>query len=185
MSGARRPRGGVTSPTPRWSAGGNLGRQRRRWQRRRIQGSLHPPSRPWSRMSDRMKGQRVAAFGRPPPRRGLTGEGDLLAAETRLVAHHSSGAALALQAVAHGGAMVRPQSSAEAARSCRRRVGWSWAAPRLSIYGWNVDWTSKQCTQQARLREFPAKTYEWIFVTSPQRLGVRLANSPIGISARE
>jgi len=48
-----------------------------------------------------MKGQRVAAFGRPHPRRGLTGEGDLLAAKARLVADHGPGATLALQAVAN------------------------------------------------------------------------------------
>src|SRR6266853_2023961 len=51
-----------------------------------------------------MKGERVAAFGCPHPRRSLTGEGDLLAAEARLVADHGAGAALALQAVAHGDA---------------------------------------------------------------------------------
>ena len=50
---ARRPRDGVTPPTPRWSARGNLGRRSCRWQRRRIQESLRPPSRRWSRMSDR------------------------------------------------------------------------------------------------------------------------------------
>ena len=48
-----------------------------------------------------MKGQRVVAFGCPHPCRSLTGEGDLLAAEARLVADHAAGAALALQAVAH------------------------------------------------------------------------------------
>ena len=48
-----------------------------------------------------MKGQRVAAFGRPHPRRGLTGEGDLLAAKARLVTYHGASATLALQAVAH------------------------------------------------------------------------------------
>jgi hypothetical protein len=37
----------------------------------------------------------------PHPRRGLTGEGDLLAAKASLVADHGAGAALALQAVAH------------------------------------------------------------------------------------
>src|SRR5262249_42958780 len=47
------------------------------------------------------KGQRVAAFSCPRPRCRLTGEGDLLAAEARLVADHGAGAALALQAVAH------------------------------------------------------------------------------------
>jgi len=51
-----------------------------------------------------MKGQCVAAFGCPHPRRSLTGEGDLLAAEARLVADHGAGAALALQAMAHGDA---------------------------------------------------------------------------------
>lgn len=51
-----------------------------------------------------MKGQCVAAFGFPRPRRSLTGEGYLLAAEARLVADHGAGAALALQAVAHGDA---------------------------------------------------------------------------------
>src|SRR5262245_19476453 len=51
-----------------------------------------------------MKGQRIAAFGCPHPRRSLTGEGDLLAAEARLVADHGAGAALALHAVAHGDA---------------------------------------------------------------------------------
>ena len=45
-----------------------------------------------------MKGQCVAAFGSPHPRRSLTGESDLLATEARLVA----------------------------VRNCRRRVGWSW-----------------------------------------------------------
>src|SRR5262245_21365803 len=50
---AGRPRGGVTPPTPRWSARGNSGRRSCRWQRRRIQESLRPPSRRWSRMSDR------------------------------------------------------------------------------------------------------------------------------------
>ena len=51
-----------------------------------------------------MKGQCVAAFGCPHPRRSLTGEGDLLAAEARLVADHAPSATLALQAVAHGDA---------------------------------------------------------------------------------
>jgi hypothetical protein len=48
-----------------------------------------------------MKGHRVAAFGCPYPLRSLTGKGDLLAAETRLVADHGARAALALEAVAH------------------------------------------------------------------------------------
>jgi len=49
-----------------------------------------------------MKGQRVAAFGRPHPRRGLTGDRHLLAAKASLVADHGAGTTLALQAVAHG-----------------------------------------------------------------------------------
>ena len=48
-----------------------------------------------------MKGQRVAAFGCSRPHRSLAAEGDLLPAETRLVADHCTSAALALQAVAH------------------------------------------------------------------------------------
>ena len=51
-----------------------------------------------------MKRQRVAAFGGSRPRRGLTGEGDLLAAEARLVADDGTGATLTLQAVADGDA---------------------------------------------------------------------------------
>jgi len=48
-----------------------------------------------------MKRHQAAAFGCPTPRSNLAGEGELLGAETRLVADHSAGAALALQAVAH------------------------------------------------------------------------------------
>jgi hypothetical protein len=48
-----------------------------------------------------MKGHCVSAVGGPHPRRSLTGEGDLLAAEARLVADHTPGATLALQTVAH------------------------------------------------------------------------------------
>ena len=50
---ARRPRGGVTPPTPRWLARGNSGRRNCRWQRRCIQESLRPPSRRWNRILDR------------------------------------------------------------------------------------------------------------------------------------
>jgi hypothetical protein len=49
-----------------------------------------------------MKGQCVSAFGWPRPRRTFTGERDLLAAETRLVADRGAGATLAFKAVAHG-----------------------------------------------------------------------------------
>ena len=51
-----------------------------------------------------MEGQHVAAFGCPHPRPSIAGEGDLLPPEARLVADHGAGAALALQAVAHGNA---------------------------------------------------------------------------------
>ena len=51
-----------------------------------------------------MKGQRVPTFGFALLRPSLTGEDHLLAGKTRLVADHGAGAALALQAVAHGNA---------------------------------------------------------------------------------
>jgi hypothetical protein len=49
-------------------------------------------------------GHRIAAFGCPHPRCGITGDGDLLATEARLVADYGAGAALAFQAVTHGDA---------------------------------------------------------------------------------
>jgi len=51
-----------------------------------------------------IESQRVAAFGRPLPRRRCAIEGELLAAEPRLVADDGAGAALALQAMAYGDA---------------------------------------------------------------------------------
>jgi hypothetical protein len=39
-----------------------------------------------------MKGHRIAAFGCPHPRSSVTGEGDLLVEEARLVADHGAGA---------------------------------------------------------------------------------------------
>jgi hypothetical protein len=51
----------------------------------------------WAKMKD----QRVAAFGCSRPRRSLTGDVDLLAAKTRLIASHGTGSALARKAVAH------------------------------------------------------------------------------------
>jgi transposase InsO family protein len=65
----------------------------------------------WRIASDRLKDfRRIATrydrlarnFGCPHPRRSLTGEGDLLATEARLVADHGAGTALALQAMANG-----------------------------------------------------------------------------------
>ena len=58
-----------------------------------------PNGRPAGRTE--MKGQAVAAISRPGPRRCLARDGDLLALKARLVADHSSGAALAGQAVTH------------------------------------------------------------------------------------
>ena len=51
-----------------------------------------------------MIGHRIAAFGCPHPRCGITGDGNLLATEARLVADYGAGAALASQAVTHGDA---------------------------------------------------------------------------------
>jgi hypothetical protein len=73
-----------------------------------------------------MKSQRVAALGGARPRRGLAGEGDLVAAEASLVADHGAGAGLALQAMAQEMRNGSPSIVREAARSCRRRAGWSW-----------------------------------------------------------
>jgi hypothetical protein len=49
-----------------------------------------------------MEGKRTAAFARPHPRGRFTVDGDLIATESSLVAHCRAGAALALQAMAHG-----------------------------------------------------------------------------------
>ena len=51
-----------------------------------------------------MKGQYVAAFGCPRPRRSLSGDGDLLAAEACLIADHGTSTTLTFQAVAHSDA---------------------------------------------------------------------------------
>jgi len=50
----------------------------------------------------------VPALGRARPLARLTGNGDLVPAKPRLVADHGAGAALALQAVAHGDARGFP-----------------------------------------------------------------------------
>src|SRR5215831_14190875 len=93
-----------------------------------------------------MEGQRVATFGCPHPRRRFTGEGDLLAAEARLVADRGASAALALQAVAHGDAQwfaldrkVKLPATAGGASSGHGPAPW------LSIW-LSVGWTSKRCT---------------------------------------
>jgi hypothetical protein len=83
-----------------------------------------------------MKGQCVATFRCPRPRRSLAGEGDLLAAEARLVADHGAGTALALQAMAHGDARwfaLNRQLKLPAAAGCASSGHRS--APWLSIYG--------------------------------------------------
>src|SRR5215471_15311319 len=96
-----------------------------------------------------MKGQRVAAFGCSHPRRGFTGESDLLTREARLIADDSAGAALALQAVAHGDARwfalnrkVKLPATAGGASGGHRPAPW------LSIW-LIVGWTSKRCTWAA------------------------------------
>jgi hypothetical protein len=64
--------GGVTPPTPRWSAQGNSGRRSCRWQRRRIQESLRSLSRRWSRIRRRrglhLIGKFSGDFGQPERR---------------------------------------------------------------------------------------------------------------------
>src|SRR5207248_7070939 len=80
------------------------------------------------------------------PRRRLTGEGDLLAAEARLVADRGASAALALQAVAHGDArwfaLNRKMKLPATAGGTSDGHG---LAPWLSIRR-SVGSTSKQCT---------------------------------------
>jgi hypothetical protein len=98
-----------------------------------------------------MKGQRVTAFGCPLPRRGLTDEGDVLAGETRLVADDSSGAALALQAVAHGDTrwfalnhQLKLLAAAGGASSGHESPAWLWI--------WvSVRWNQKGSRMSCRL----------------------------------
>jgi hypothetical protein len=113
-----------------------------------------------------MKKQRVAAFGCPHPRGSLTGEGDLLAAEARLVADHSAGAALALKAVAHGDARWFALNRKVKLPSCRPRVEWSWVRSAGYRYGRSVGWTSKRCTMAKPVAgpERPVRTFECKFV---------------------
>src|SRR5499427_4250914 len=93
-----------------------------------------------------MKSQRVATFGCPHPRRRLAGEGDLLAAEARLVADRGASAALAFQAVAHGDpqwfALNRKVKLLATAGGVSGGHG---PAPWLWIWR-SVGWTSKRCT---------------------------------------
>ena len=138
---ARRARGGVTPPIPRWSARGNSGRRSCRWQQRRNQESLRPAA-----CRTEMKGQRVATFGCPHPRRRLTDEGDLLTAEARLVADRGASAALALQAVAHGDARrFALNRKLKLPATAGGASGGHGLAPWLSIWR-SVGWTSKRCT---------------------------------------
>jgi hypothetical protein len=51
-----------------------------------------------------VEGEHIATLGRARPGSGLAGDGDLLAVKPRLIADHGTGAALALQAMAHGDA---------------------------------------------------------------------------------
>jgi hypothetical protein len=74
-----------------------------------------------------MKGHRMAAFGCPHPRRRIASNGDLLAAEARLVADNGAGAALARLAVAHGNArwfaLIRQVNPAATAGGVSNRHG--------------------------------------------------------------
>ena len=72
-----------------------------------------------------MKRHQVAAFGFPPPRSSLAGEGDLLGAEACLVADHGAGAALALQAVANRDARWFALNRKVKLPAAAGRVGWS------------------------------------------------------------
>jgi hypothetical protein len=101
---ARTPSGGVTPPTPRWSAQENSGRRSCRFNGDESRKTFALPVDSGAACRTEMKGQRVATFGYPHPRRSLTREGDLLPAEACLVADHRPSAALALQTVAHGNA---------------------------------------------------------------------------------
>src|SRR5262249_54114408 len=98
-----------------------------------------------------MKGQRVAAVSCPHPRCRLTGEGDLLVAEARLVADHGAGAALALQAVAHRDARwfalnrkVKLPAAAAGASGGHRSAPWLWA-----------EWASNDARATARRSRYP------------------------------
>src|SRR5215831_16629171 len=104
---ARRARDDVTPPTPRWTARGNSGRRSCRWQRRRIRKAFALPVDGGAACRTEMKGQHVSTFGCPHPRRSLTGEGDLLAAEARLVADHGASAAHGRKRGGAGGQMQK------------------------------------------------------------------------------
>jgi hypothetical protein len=83
-----------------------------------------------------MKGHGVAAFGRPRLGHAFTAKGDMLEPKARLVADYGPGAALALQAVAHGDArwfavncQMKLATIADGASRSHR------SAPCLSIWG--------------------------------------------------
>jgi len=98
---ATRPRGGVPPPTPRWSAPGNSGREVAYRNGEHSGKAFVLPVHGGAAGRTEVESQRVVAFGRPLPRRRFAAEGDLLAAEPRLVADDGAGAALALQAMTH------------------------------------------------------------------------------------
>ena len=91
-------------PYRRPSARGRWGRRGCRWRRRRGRGSRARPVDGGAAVRAEAEGERVAALGGARVLGGGAGEGDLLAAEAGLVADDGAGAALALQAVAHGDA---------------------------------------------------------------------------------
>jgi hypothetical protein len=96
-------------------------------------------------MSDRNERSAVAGFGRPHPRRGVAGEGDLLAAEARLIADHGAGAALALQAVAH-------RDARWFALNCKLKL--SAAAGGVSRHAW-TSWLSIRMDSRLVSTELP------------------------------
>ena len=166
--GGRETQGGVTPPTPRWLARGNSGRRNCRWQRQCIQESLRPPSRRWNRILDRNECQCVAALSRPHPRRSLTGECDLLAPETRLVADHAPGATLAFQAVAHGDAhrLALDRKVKLPAAAGGASDGHGGRTPRLSIWA--------ECRRNFRTKHCPLSGVK----RTSRRQAVRSANYP-------
>src|SRR5580700_3377232 len=132
-----------------------------------------------------MKGDRVAAFGRPHPRRSLTGEGDLLPAEARLVADHGPGAALALQAVAHGNARrLTLNRKVELPAAAGGLSGGHRSAPGC-CNGRSVDGTSKRRIMRVNSRRIlvreraPVEAGEHLALGPSTMLRGRIAQCPL------
>ena len=93
-----------------------------------------------------MIGHRVAALGCPLPLRRFTGEGDLLAAEARLVAAHRPSTALALQAVAHSDARWFALNREVKLPAAAGGASGHWVGLHGHRRGRSVGWSSKRCT---------------------------------------